>query len=150
MKKLSILLLAIPLSLSAQHISISTAGGAGSETVWNIGEPLVTTLSSENSDLFLTQGLLQPEHIMPSGITEPTSHSLSIRVYPNPVREKAFVETDAPGSWIICDMLGKMLASGELSAMAGEYIDTEYLAPGYYILSITTTKGQSSIQLIKQ
>lgn len=149
MKKLAILLLAVPLTLSAQHISISTAGASGNETIWNIGEPLVATLSTENSDRHLTQGFLQPEHTIPSGISQSPTIS-SIKVYPNPVKEKAFVETDDPCTWIIYDMLGKSLSSGELSATPGEHIDTRHLAPGYYILTITSSKGQSSIQLIKQ
>lgn len=150
MKKLSILLLLVPLSLSAQHISISTASSSGNETVWNIGEPLVTTLSSENNNLYITQGFFQPEHIIPSGIAEQPSISQSIQVYPNPVQEQAFIKTDEPGVWTIYDMLGKSLSSGKLTATPGEYIDTGFLAPGYYILTINTSKGQSSIQLIKQ
>lgn len=150
MKKLSILLLAVPLSLSAQHISISTAGSSDNETIWNIGEPLVATLSNENANLYVTQGLLQPEYIIPSGITEQPAIQQTLQVYPNPIQDRAFVETDEPGVWAIYDMLGKSLASGELSAAPGEYIETGFLAPGYYILTITTSKGRSSIQLIKQ
>ena len=71
------------------------------------------------------------------------------KVYPNPVKEKVFVEADGPCSWSIYDTLGKFLAAGKLSGTPGEYIYVENLAPGYYILTVSSEKGTSSIQLVK-
>ena len=126
MKKILFLLLLFPLSLRA-NILISTACSEGGSTTWTIGEIMVATLSDNNSENSLTQGFLQPEHIVPSGI----------------------FKIDEPFTWSIYDTLGKIQSTGKLSGTPGEYINVDNLTPGYYILTITSSKGSSSIQLIK-
>ena len=165
MKKILFLLLLFPLSLRA-NILISTACSEGGSTTWTIGEIMVATLSDNNSENSLTQGFLQPEHIVPSGIFDTLKKGLEsgnkitpifdipekatqITIFPNPAKEKVFVKIDEPFTWSIYDTLGKIQSTGKLSGTPGEYINVDNLTPGYYILTITSSKGSSSIQLIK-
>lgn len=148
MKKILLfLLLAVPL-VSRADMLLSSATAEGDGTAWVIGDIVVTTLS-DDSGKTLSQGFLQPGYIVPSGISDITVNDNRLKVYPNPVKEKVFVETDGPCSWSIYDTLGKFLAAGKLSGTPGEYIYVENLAPGYYILTVSSEKGTSSIQLVK-
>lgn len=148
MKKILFLLLLFPLSLRA-NILISTACSEGGSTTWTIGEIMVATLSDNNSEKSLTQGFLQPEHIVPSGIFDIPEKATQITIFLNPAKEKVFVKIDEPFTWSIYDTLGKIQSTGKLSGTPGEYINVDNLTPGYYILTITSSKGSSSIQLIK-
>ena len=125
MKKILFLLLLFPLSLRA-NILISTACSEGGSTTWTIGEIMVATLSDN----------------IPEKATQ-------ITIFPNPAKEKVFVKIDEPFTWSIYDTLGKIQSTGKLSGTPGEYINVDNLTPGYYILTITSSKGSSSIQLIK-
>ena len=92
---------------------------------------------------------MQPEHIVPSGIFDIPEKATQITIFPNPAKEKVFVKIDEPFTWSIYDTLGKIQSTGKLSGTPGEYINVDNLTPGYYILTITSSKGSSSIQLIK-
>ena len=105
MKKILFLLLLFPLSLRA-NILISTACSEGGSTTWTIGEIMVATLSDNNSEKSLTQGFLQPEHIVPSGIFDIPEKATQITIFPNPAKEKVFVKIDEPFTWSIYDTLG--------------------------------------------
>ena len=148
MKKILLfLLLTIPF-VSKADMLISSATAEGDGTAWVIGDIVVTTLS-DNSGKTLTQGFLQPGYIASSGISDAIVKGTRPKVYPNPVKEKVFVETEGPCTWSIYDTLGKFLVAGELSGMPGEYIYVGNLAPGYYILTLSSEQGNTSIQLVK-
>ncbi len=138
-------LLPLALPFHAQTL-ITTAGAEGSGIVWSVGEAVVTTLSDPSNEYTLTQGFFQPEHIAASGISETRTNDMPLRVYPNPVKDRLFVEIGQPFRWNICDMLGKQVAAGSSN---GEYINVEPLANGYYILTVRSAQGAASTPFIK-
>ena len=86
---ITIVLLAIAFSLSAQQLTrtVVSSGGSylsvgGYTLSATVGEIAVTTLRSENH--ILTQGFQQPDTIIKVGIKE-TGLDWSITAYPNPV-----------------------------------------------------------------
>jgi hypothetical protein len=70
-----------------------------------------------------------------------------LRVYPNPASDRIFVEQGEFQEFIITDLLGRTLKSGQLET--DNFIDIISLVPGIYILNI---KGESkqSFKLVKE
>lgn len=149
MKKIIPLLLWIPFSLSAQHL-VTTAGAEGEGVIWNIGETITITLSDENSNILLTQGFLQPEQFRLSGMIYTQSNNINVKAYPNPVKDKLFIDTsNQPCTWTLQDSLGKTMNTGKLSGDKNEFIDTDNYTAGYYILTISTGRETTSIKMVK-
>ena len=137
MKKILFLLLLFPLSLRA-NILISTACSEGGSTTWTIGEIMVATLSDNNSEKSLTQGFLQPEHIVPSGIFDIPEKATQITIFPNPAKEKVFVKIDEPFTWSIYDTWENTIHrktignSGRIHKRRQSYSGILY--PDYYVV----------------
>ena len=115
----------------------SNALGMLSETVAELAA--VTTLTSANN--FLTQGFQQPSSDFSTGVEPIISKGISLRVFPNP-SEGIFnlvIQSDAdePTQFIVYDMLGRKIISGEDFIYSGKNIfrlDLSNRVAGVYLL----------------
>lgn len=69
--------------------------------------------------------------------------SNQIRLYPNPTKDKAFIQTNGLGTltYEVFDGVGKMVAQGEFSESTHE-LDTQKYASGLYMIRLRNTQGQ--------
>jgi hypothetical protein len=73
----------------------------------------------------------------------------TIKAYPNPVQNRLFLNTQETQQYQIYSILGSKISEGTLAL--GNGIDCSGLTSGVYLLSLTNTSGNSTIQkFIKQ
>jgi hypothetical protein len=102
-----------------------------------VGEVAVQTLQGSNATL--TQGVLQPEATIIDAISPLVD--VEVKVYPNPVQEAIYIETDAEflRSVTIWDMVGKAI---QTDALEQGPISVTKLASGNYTMGLFDTDGQ--------
>jgi hypothetical protein len=150
MKKVILLLFLIAsFHANAQEL-ITTTGGAGEGTVWAVGEVATATITDAGKTGFLTQGLLQSEHLLVSAILYPLQNDAQLSAYPNPVTDKLHIrlKNASCDSWKIYDFTGRVLNAGQFSGQ--EYtIDFSGYTSGYYFLVVVAGERIQSIKVIK-
>jgi hypothetical protein len=73
--------------------------------------------------------------------TDETVGELDLELFPNPVRDRLYVESDCENcTYVIRDMAGQMIITGKEAA-----IDVSHLIPGSYLL-LTTSKAYTHTQ----
>jgi hypothetical protein len=123
--------------------SVINAGGntaatpSGGTLEQAVGEVAVQTLQGSNATL--TQGVLQPEATIIDAISPLVD--VEVKVYPNPVQEAIYIETDAEflRSVTIWDMVGKAI---QTDALEQGPISVTKLASGNYTMGLFDTDGQ--------
>ncbi|MDR0682989.1 MAG: T9SS type A sorting domain-containing protein [Dysgonamonadaceae bacterium] len=150
MKKIILLFIIVPFYANAQEL-ITTTGGAEGGVTWSVGEVITATITDVGKTCFLTQGFLQPEHLVSSAIFYPLHDDTPLSVYPNPVTDKLYIrlKNASCDSWKIYDSVGRMLDVGEFSGQ--EYtIDFSGYTSGYYILvAVSSGERIQSFKIIK-
>ncbi|MEL6628657.1 MAG: T9SS type A sorting domain-containing protein [Bacteroidota bacterium] len=137
---------------SVFHSAGTFADNAGLSISYTIGEPMVETYSALQGDLIFTQGFQQPDTtkvLGPNSIEAPEIQ-VSYNIYPNPVRDRLFVEleTDVPARMRVAlyDMKGKetSVPSQEGLVVGSKTLtfDTETLPIGVYILRLHRADGR--------
>jgi hypothetical protein len=101
--------------------------------------------------------MLQKENDQPVGYGEVTHNQASIRVYPNPANETAFIKTYISGAkqanLIVADLSGRPVHSHLISAQNSQFqykIDLSNFPSGVYIVSIKASESTSWAKLIKE
>lgn len=134
-------------STGAVHDS-TNVGGFSLNLDWTLGEVAVAT--GFGGTIVLTQGFQQPYSVV-TGLEEPAPLTLSYEIYPNPTRDRLYVEisSDRPigvtATWT--DRAGKAIAIPDqqvrVSGSASMSFDLSRLAEGYYHLSLRDEDGQA-------
>jgi hypothetical protein len=134
--------------VSAQVV-ISTAGEtqkiSGFEISWTIGEPLIETISAENT--ILTQGFHQSK-LTVTAIEEITN--INLKVYPNPTSEFITIQfntLEKNPDYSLLDFSGKLLEHKTISASTTN-VNLKNLASGTYLLKIDD-KNARQLQTFK-
>lgn len=97
---------------------------------------------------YYTSPQLTP-NICVTNLSTPTFQQTELRVYPNPVKNNLFVDTQEIQSYQINSVLGVKISDGILSV--GSSIDCSNLTSGIYLLNLTNGLGNTSTQkFIKQ
>ena len=147
-----LILLLLPLSLSAQNAELTpevmaSAGDSFSDNSlileWTLGE--IATESFEGS-LFVSQGFHQPlENI--TSIDNPLSSLGPIKVYPNPTKDRVFIEREKEGEVVVAllDLRGRILIKHTFSNSIDQ-LDLSPLPSGLYILNMRD-ENQSSLSI---
>lgn len=109
-------------------------------TDFTIGEVVINTETDNNNDI--TQGFHQTNWVF-VGI-EDFIPTIEIKVYPNPVKEQLFIETNnfENTNYVIYDVTGKVIVQGKLSTVK-TYIETSGLPPSFYSLVIQNQKNET-------
>lgn len=137
-------------SVNSQTISAGTiasfAGSVNNSTItidYSVGENAISTVS--NTSNAVTQGFLQPQLIISTGIVEVNEHN-EVSVFPNPTSDFVFIKSAEQVTWVIYDATGKVILIGDSSK-----IETTQFALGVYYLEISNKKSDNkkTIKLIK-
>lgn len=115
---------------------------AGLVTTLSIGEPAITTLSSEQATV--TQGFLQPE-ILPC-------RDVSFTYYPNPAVDEITIEAFGCEVKIesiqVFDIWGRLI--GSLIPSKDNKVQLGHISQGVYLMKITLTNGQvNTVEIVK-
>ncbi len=143
-------------SQQAINVSSHSANINGLRFDYSIGEmTLVTT--ERNTNLIVTQGLLQPDGSGSKNQPQPGNTSIPIndmvKVYPNPTSNILFVEsvenTEAETSYQLFDAAGKIVISKTITLKAGPNkfsLDLESYAAGAYYLMVRKPNAQGILE----
>ena len=152
MKKIQLIILGLCAlnSINAQTISAGTiasfVGSVNNSTItidYSVGENAISTVS--NTSNCVTQGFLQPQLIISTGIVEVNKNN-EVSVYPNPTTDFVFIKSTEQVTWIVYDVTGKIVLLGDYNK-----IETSQFALGVYYLEISNKKSgnKKTIKLIK-
>lgn len=127
-------------SQSFQPTVIGSAGTyaafANGSMAWTIGEVITPTFSSANN--FFTQGFHQPEFLLTAaGEVQATS---CISIYPNPVQEKIYVNSDGEFTLLVYNMYGERIMERNLFPGSNE-MNIGNLSSGIYMLTVISQNG---------
>jgi hypothetical protein len=158
LKTLFFFTLFAPLALvSGQQISnqvVNSTGGFGQAggnftVAYAVGESMTTTLSATNAKL--TQGFLQPEIQVRTGIFVQTNADCSFAIFPNPTAERISTDDTKDRTFDILTIDGRLIGSFK---PRGGSIDVSQLAQGSYVIRTlcgNATEGNyKSLKFIKQ
>lgn len=152
MKKIQFIILGLCAlnSIKAQTISAGTiasfVGSVNNSTItidYSVGENAISTVSNPTN--CVTQGFLQPQLIISTGIVEVNKNN-EVSVYPNPTTDFVFIKSAEQVTWVVYDAMGKVILIGDYSK-----IETTQFALGVYYLEISNKKSdhKQTIKLIK-
>ena len=130
-----------------QHV-ISSQGGLTSNGIflqYVIGEAVVS--QQANTSLSINIGFLQPQLRLVS-VQDPNPIA-SIKVYPNPCREKVFIELDNPEpvDYQLFNEIGQLIKKGNLSASM--ILPLDNINAGLYHLQLIQGNFSTTTSLIK-
>jgi uncharacterized delta-60 repeat protein len=83
------------------------------------------------------------------GTTSAKVQSQTIRIYPNPVKDRITIETTEPFQYEWYSITGKRLHSANINEARTE-LETHDLVPGTYLLKIVTSKGVETRRIVKE
>ncbi len=126
---------------SAQSLSpevIATAGdyneAGGVSLSWTVGEPVVTTISS--NDNILTQGFQQPDYRIETNVEDIFKPYFSVKIYPNPSSDIINIEVkavkDENARFVLFDATGKQITEINLQFNQPALMDLSQYASGNY------------------
>jgi alpha-tubulin suppressor-like RCC1 family protein len=95
-------------------------------------------------EIYFTTPQLSPNVCITSLSTPSFEQKNKTSVYPNPVQNQLFINTQDPQQYQIYSILGAIISEGTLSV--GNSIDCSNLISGVYLLNLTDGSGQSSTQ----
>ena len=148
------LLLAVAINIHAQSIGPSTLNAAGKTAVisgdefeWSVGQmALVSTFT--NPSIIVTQGVLQPDDNLPSGVPNYTPLAKQLQVFPNPATSVVNIKYSSQGqgtlSYRLLDMGGKLINTQTINvtqATTTEQVNISELACATYMLEVTVNSG---------
>jgi hypothetical protein len=135
--------------------SINTSGGnatgSGGRVSYSVGQMVYTTEVANAGSV--AQGVQHAYEILTVGVKE-TLPEISIGVYPNPTIDNLTLQVSDIGkqklSYQLCDLQGKLINSGSLTAPQTQLI-TSGLAPASYYLHVLNSENKTvqSFQIIK-
>lgn len=156
--KLSLFLLFSSATLFGQSTLNATGGGGtiGANTYdYSVGEmSLVSTFSS--ATVIVTQGILQPQPISPTGIQSSAISKDQLQIYPNPGSTIVYIQTSflTAGQITVAllDAIGRELKYYEWPLINGiekHAIDMSHLAQGNYFLNVNFNEQQNTYKIQK-
>ncbi|CAH8283705.1 putative secreted protein (Por secretion system target) [Mariniflexile fucanivorans] len=105
-----------------------------------------------NPDYFLGYGIPNLQTALNLALNIQNNFDASIKVYPNPVKERIYFEIPSEESQLniaLFDMLGKQVLNISVDAVNNQ-IDVSSLSKGLYILRLNSKKTSKSFKIIKQ
>jgi len=165
MKYFLFLSLLLPFAVTAQSVSnwvIASGGSISAVTVtqleWTLGEPFVSSTTTRQG--IFTEGFHQPIVEVRRVQEQDLTSDIDIQVFPNPTSAQLFVNINQVAAreqyYLLFNMEGKLVDSGNLGTGKTKTIDLQRLVPGTYLLKIGQNEvmDQQSIthhfQIIKQ
>ena len=152
MKKLLLILIALPFIGFGQILSPSVIGSAGASfsnstasTDLTVGEVMIETFSNST---IITQGFHQ-------GLVEITSGVVNLdvktKVYPNPATNFLIIELEknVNAELLVYDINGKIVIKDKLNNEQQKQLDFSFLRQGNYLLHINISDNQSVYQINK-
>ena len=122
---------------------------------WNMRDKITRTDSSAShnaalrSSSFTFQGCgVQPITLITNACSGLGGNSFDIvdaQVYPNPTSSFVYISTEAPCEFVITDLFGKTLKSGEVLGQ----IDLSKFPTGSYILQLRTSTSIQTTRILK-
>jgi hypothetical protein len=168
--------LPLPSSTSAGNYTLHVTNTAGTTTVATYGAPLNTLGTSGLAISVLASGFLNPAvnstgpafglyvalpaggplvplpqlNTTATGIANITSESIGVSVFPNPITDRVVITNseELELTYSVSDYTGKVFKQGEFSTGV-ESLDVNELQSGLYLLKVNSTKGQTTIKLVK-
>jgi len=149
-------LLSIPPSWTMNHITASemSSGTSGFlqlnlTTGLNYGDGDLSVYVYDESDYSRGDTVTWNIH-WPAPATSVDENQLSISAYPNPVTNELTVanQSSMTGTVVITDVLGKVVYTDRISALASKRIDFSELVKGMYMVSLNSDSGTSVTQKI--
>jgi len=129
--------------------SIDALGGSIKSTkysfTYSLGEIATTTIRNNQSTIFATSGVIQPEIIIGTKINDDKIQSFA--VYPNPVRHELNFYPVFEGScpYTLLSMDGLYISRGNIF---NNRISVEHLGSGAYILKLNCNKDKKFYNFI--
>jgi uncharacterized surface protein with fasciclin (FAS1) repeats len=126
-------------TLTGESVIISLTSGV------KVNDANVTTadLTSDNGVVHVTDKVILSTFL---GIAE--ENNVSMTVYPNPFEGQVSVAGAMNANYQFIDVSGKIVASGKIAA--DESIETSFLAPGMYTLTVSNENMIRKSQVIKR
>jgi len=166
--KRSVLLILLAIAattvIHAQGIGPSICNSAGGTAIigtdefdWSVGEmTMVETFhDSINTNVYLTQGLLQPADYLNDVVHNNTLLANQLQVYPNPASSVVNIQytssTQGTLSYKLIDVAGQTVKGGNTAVQPGKtsaQINVSDLADASYMLEITTNAGNTGSESI--
>ena len=163
-------------STTADNYTLHITNTAGTATVASYGAPLNTLGTSGLAISVLASGFLDPSvnsngaafglyvalpaggplvplpqlNTNPTGIVDAGLEQLGVMVFPNPLESQLTISnaSETELSYQIRDYTGKIIKQAVTSSPV-EAVDVTELPKGFYLLQMNTTKGQTTIKLVK-
>ena len=152
MKKLLLILIALPMIGFGQILSPSVIGSAGAsfsnstaKTDLTVGELVIETFSNNT---ILTQGFHQGDLKVS---TDVVNIGIKTKVYPNPTTNILIVELEKTvnADILVYDINGKIVIKDKLNNEQQKQLDFSFLGQGNYLLHINIVDNQSVYQINK-
>jgi len=152
MKKLLLILIALPMIGFGQILSPSVIGSAGAsfsnstaKTDLTVGELVIETFSNNT---ILTQGFHQGDLKVS---TDVVNIGIKTKVYPNPTTNFLIVELEKTvnADILVYDINGKIVIKDKLNNEQQKQLDFSFLGQGNYLLHINIADNQSVYQINK-
>tara|TARA_R110002051_G_scaffold281954_1_gene343683 strand:- start:315 stop:791 length:477 start_codon:yes stop_codon:yes gene_type:complete len=138
--KLSLLFLALGLTIQAQQatmVSGGNANGSGGSAAYSIGQIVYTSYSGSNGSL--TQGVQQAAEKFTLGIEDPITN-LKLEAYPNPTTNYIILKVGNDDfsslTFQLVDVMGRIIKNQKITK-ENEVIQLEGLPSAIYFLKIT-------------
>ena len=99
-------------------------------------------------EVYFTTPQLSP-NVCVTSLSTPVFEQKALRMYPNPVQNQLFINTEETHQYQIYSVLGTKISEGTLAVGSG--IDCSGLTSGVYLINLTNGLGQSStLKFVKQ
>ncbi len=96
-----------------------------------------------------TMNQYMPQLINTCSLSSEKFNKSKVNIYPNPVQNSLFIDTDEIQSYQMFSILGNKISEGTL--LIGNTIDCSHLTPGVYLLNLTDAFGNvSTVKFLKQ
>jgi hypothetical protein len=106
-----------------------------------IGQGTYSVTVTDNNDCAVSDS----QSIIDLDVMEAVS---SLLVYPNPFADFVVLEATVPVAYTVCDLQGRMVASGTINSAKG-ILDATHWNAGVYVLSIESERGVSTLRITK-
>lgn len=139
-------------TLSRQLINTASNKGTIGTNVfeWSVGEPMIQMYST--ATLIITQGFLQPENQISTGISKNMILADELNLFPNPSSDQLFIQSNfsAPGTitFQLFDINGKEILSDKsnVNNSSLQKIDVSSLSDATYFLQVIYSNNQDEMK----
>lgn len=84
-----------------------------------------------------------------TGINSQSLNQAGFKLYPNPVKETLYLESESDHELLVMNTIGQIVYSSELSA-GSHALNLEHLAKGIYIVELRNSSGSEKTKIVKE